>query len=132
MTATKIAYIQAAWHANITDRCKEAFTQEIQRKGYQSTDLDFFSIPGSLEVPLFSKKLAQTGRYLAICASGLEVSIPKILGTAITFTVAYGLALKFAFPVGQRWLENRARRAADREATRRRIKGLFRSGGGSL
>jgi 6,7-dimethyl-8-ribityllumazine synthase len=73
MTATKIAYIQAAWHANITDRCKEAFIEEIQRQGYQSSDLDFFSIPGSLEIPLFSKKLAQTGRYLAICASGLVV-----------------------------------------------------------
>jgi 6,7-dimethyl-8-ribityllumazine synthase len=73
MTATKIAYIQAAWHTNITDRCKEAFTEEIQRQGYQGSDLDFFSIPGSLEVPLFSKKLALTGRYLAICASGLVV-----------------------------------------------------------
>jgi len=73
MTATKIAYVQASWHTNITDRCKEAFIEEIQRQGYKASDVDFFSTPGSLEIPLFSKRLAQTGRYLAVCCSGLVV-----------------------------------------------------------
>jgi 6,7-dimethyl-8-ribityllumazine synthase len=73
MTATKIAYVQASWHTNITDRCKEAFLEEIGRQGYLTADVECFSTPGSLEIPLFSKRLAQTGRYLAICASGLVV-----------------------------------------------------------
>ncbi len=83
----------------------------------------------SFEVPWMVRQGTALAYVYAICASGLEVSLPKILGTSITFAVAYGLAMKFAFPIGQRWLEHRARQAADREATRRRIKSLFRGGG---
>lgn len=83
----------------------------------------------SFDVPWMVRQGTALAYVYAICGSGLEVSLPKILGTCITFAVAYGLALKFAFPIGQRWLEQRARQAADREATRRRIKSLFRGGG---
>jgi len=83
----------------------------------------------SFNVPWMVRQGTALAYVYSICASGLEVSLPKILGSSITFAVAYGLAMKFAFPVGQRWLEQRARQAADREATRRRIKSLFRGGG---
>ena len=36
--------------------------------------MKFFSVPGSLEIPLMARKLAQTGRYAAVCASGLVVN----------------------------------------------------------
>ena len=58
---TKIAYVQAAWHADITDRCKEAFIAELARHGYDQSGIEFFSAPGSLEIPLMAKKLAKTG-----------------------------------------------------------------------
>lgn len=72
-TPRKIAYVQAAWHTDITDRCKHAFTVELARHGYDVKDVDFFSAPGSLEIPLMAKKLAKTGRYAAVCASGFVV-----------------------------------------------------------
>ena len=71
--ARKIAYVQAAWHTDITDRCKQAFTAELARHGYAATDIEFFSAPGSLEIPLIAKKLAKTGRYAAVCVSGFVV-----------------------------------------------------------
>jgi 6,7-dimethyl-8-ribityllumazine synthase len=37
---TKIAYIQAAWHADITDRCKQAFIAELARHGYDQSGID--------------------------------------------------------------------------------------------
>ena len=83
----------------------------------------------SFDVPWMVRQGTALAYVYSICASGLEVSLPKLLGTSVTFMVAYGLAMKFAFPMGQRWLEHRARQAADREATMRRIKSLFRSGG---
>ncbi len=83
----------------------------------------------SFDVPWMVRQGTALAFVYSICASGLEVSMPKLLGSSFTFAIAYGLALKFAFPVGQRWLETRARQAADREATIRRIKGLFRGGG---
>ena len=69
----KIAYVQAAWHTEITDRCKQAFVAELAKHGYGAAAVDFFSTPGSLEIPLLAKKLAKTGKYAAVCASGLVV-----------------------------------------------------------
>ena len=69
----KIAYVQAAWHTDITDRCKEAFLTELAKRGYDAGRVEFFSAPGSLEIPLMAKKLAKTGKYAAVCASGLVV-----------------------------------------------------------
>ena len=69
----KIAYVQAAWHTDITDACKEAFVAALAREGWDTTRIDFFSAPGSLEIPLMAKKLAKTGRYAAVCVSGLVV-----------------------------------------------------------
>jgi 6,7-dimethyl-8-ribityllumazine synthase len=73
MSPTKIAYIQARWHTEITDNCKTAFVDEMQAQGYREHDVEFFVVPGSLEIPLMAKKLANTGRYLAVCCSGLVV-----------------------------------------------------------
>ncbi len=46
---------------------------EVTKHGYGADDVEFFSAPGSLEIPLMAKKLAKTGRYAAVCASGLVV-----------------------------------------------------------
>ena len=69
----KIAYVQAAWHTDITDHCKRAFVAELAKHGYDARQIEFFSAPGSLEIPLMAKKLAKTGRYAAVCASGFVV-----------------------------------------------------------
>src|ERR1051326_528488 len=69
----KIAYVQAAWHTEITDRCKQAFTAELTKQRYDASGGEFFSAPGSLEIPLMAKKLAKTGKYAAVCVSGLVV-----------------------------------------------------------
>jgi 6,7-dimethyl-8-ribityllumazine synthase len=69
-----IAYVQAAWHTEITDHCRTAFVAEMVEHGYGTGDVEFFSVPGSLEIPLMAQKLAKTGRYAAVCASGLVVN----------------------------------------------------------
>jgi 6,7-dimethyl-8-ribityllumazine synthase len=68
-----IAYVQAAWHTDITEHCKEAFIAEMTKQGYPAGSVEFFSTPGSLELPLMAKKLAKSGRYAAVCASGFVV-----------------------------------------------------------
>ncbi len=74
MAQKPIAYIQAAWHTEITDHCRTAFMTEMAKHGYGAPDVQHFSVPGSLEIPLMARKLAQTGRYAAVCASGLVVN----------------------------------------------------------
>ena len=70
MALKPIAYVQASWHTAITDYCKQAFIAEVTPQGYQ---VEVFAAPGSLEIPLMAKKLAKTGRYAAVCASGLVI-----------------------------------------------------------
>ncbi len=74
MAQKPIAYIQAAWHTEITDHCRTGFMTEMAKHGYGAADVQHFSVPGSLEIPLMARKLAQTGRYAAVCASGLVVN----------------------------------------------------------
>jgi len=73
MAQKPIAYVQASWHTDITDHCRQAFMAELARRGYSAGDVELFSVPGSLEIPLMARKLARTGRYAAVCASGLVV-----------------------------------------------------------
>jgi 6,7-dimethyl-8-ribityllumazine synthase len=74
MPLKPIAYVQASWHSDIIEHCKTAFMAELAKHGYGPQDVEFFSAPGSLEIPLIAKKLAKTGRYAAVCASGLVVN----------------------------------------------------------
>lgn len=73
VTATKIAYIQAEWHSAITDACRTAFAEAVARMGDAAPEIELVMVPGSLEIPLMAKRLARTGRYAAVCCSGLVV-----------------------------------------------------------
>ena len=73
MAQKPIAYVQASWHTDITDHCRQAFMAELAKHGYAAGDVELFAVPGSLEIPLMARKLARTGRYAAVCASGLVV-----------------------------------------------------------
>lgn len=69
----RIAFIEACWHKDIVDQCRLSFTAEIAKLGYPQSMIDFFEVPGSLEIPLQAKLLAKTGHYAAIVASGFIV-----------------------------------------------------------
>jgi 6,7-dimethyl-8-ribityllumazine synthase len=69
----RIAFVQSCWHKDIVDQCRRAFTAEIGKLGYGKSRIDFFEVPGGFEIPLQAQRLAKTGRYAAIVASGLIV-----------------------------------------------------------
>lgn len=72
-TFNRIAIIQANWHADIVREASKAFVEELVGYGYDADAFDTYDVPGSLEIPLTSKKLSQTGRYDLIMAAGLIV-----------------------------------------------------------
>jgi len=69
----RIAFIQACWHRDIVDQCRQSFLAELGRRGFPAAQVDVFEVPGSFEIPLQAKLLAKTGRYAAIVASGFIV-----------------------------------------------------------
>jgi 6,7-dimethyl-8-ribityllumazine synthase len=73
MAGSKIAFIQGGWHTDITDHCKSGFMEELARRGVAAAEVEFFIVPGSLEIPLMAKRLASTGAYSAVCCSGFVV-----------------------------------------------------------
>jgi len=70
----RIAFVQACWHKEIVDRCRVSFTAEIAKHGFGEADVDFFEVPGSLEIPLHALLLAESRRYAAIVAAGFVVN----------------------------------------------------------
>jgi 6,7-dimethyl-8-ribityllumazine synthase len=57
----------------ITERLLSAALDALERAGATGKDVDVVRVPGSFELPLTSKKLAQTGKYDALIAIGCVI-----------------------------------------------------------
>ena len=71
--SVKIAYIQAGWHQDIVEQCFSGLNKTLKANGFDTKQIDRHEVPGSLEIPLSAKKLANTGDYALIVAAGLIV-----------------------------------------------------------
>lgn len=71
VSKSRVAYIEAGWHNDIVSQARTTFTEKLKERGV--TDVELFSVPGSLEIPLQAKLLAKTGNYDVIVAAGLIV-----------------------------------------------------------
>ena len=71
--SVKIAYIQASWHQDIVEQCFKGLSQTLEENGFDPNQIDRHEVPGSLEIPLYAKKLALSGDYALIVAAGLIV-----------------------------------------------------------
>jgi 6,7-dimethyl-8-ribityllumazine synthase len=69
----RIAFVQACWHREIVDQARDAFLSSIEALGYARSQVELFEVPGTLEIPLQAKRLAETGRFAAIVATALVV-----------------------------------------------------------
>ena len=69
----KIAFIQAGWHKDIVGQARESFITEMADAGFDKDAIDIFDVPGSLEIPLHAKLLAEKGEYDIIVCAGLIV-----------------------------------------------------------
>lgn len=70
-TNQRIAFVQACWHKDIVDQGRISFTDELVTRGLDKNQIEFFEVPGSLEIPLQARFLAQTGDFSIIVAAGL-------------------------------------------------------------
>ena len=69
----KIAYIQAGWHKPVVEQAFASFSEECSAAGITNPLIKLFEVPGSLEIPLQAKLLANSGEYAVIVAAGLIV-----------------------------------------------------------
>jgi 6,7-dimethyl-8-ribityllumazine synthase len=69
-TGSRFGIVVSRFNSFITERLLQGALDALERSGAKSSEVDVVHIPGSFELPLTAKKLAETGRYDAIVAIG--------------------------------------------------------------
>ena len=69
----KFAVVVSRFNEFITKKLLEGAQDALLRHGVKEGDVDIAWVPGSFEVPLVAKKLAQTKRYNAIICLGAVI-----------------------------------------------------------
>ena len=72
-TGLKIAIVNTRWNHFIVDRLVEGARTAFVQHGGSDDDLTLVTAPGSFEVPLVAKKLADSGRYDAVVCLGAVI-----------------------------------------------------------
>jgi 6,7-dimethyl-8-ribityllumazine synthase len=69
----RIAIVVARFNDLITSKLYEGALDGLIRHGVSAESVDVAWVPGSFEIPIVAKKLAQTGRYDAIICLGAVI-----------------------------------------------------------
>ena len=69
----KIGIVHARWNDFFGCKMLEGALDALIRHGVEETAIDIAKVPGSFEIPLAARKLAQTGRYDAIVCLGVLI-----------------------------------------------------------
>ncbi len=72
-TGLKFAIVVSRWNDLITRRLLEGAEDGLRRHGVHQEDVDIAWVPGSFELPIVCKKLAETQRYDGIIALGAVI-----------------------------------------------------------
>jgi 6,7-dimethyl-8-ribityllumazine synthase len=67
---SRFGVVVSRFNSFITERLLQGALDALERGGAGSSGVDVVHVPGSFELPLATKKLAQSGRYDAIIAIG--------------------------------------------------------------
>ena len=76
----------------ITDRLLEGSLDALKRHGADENDLEIARVPGSFEVPLLAKKMAESGRFDAVICLGALIRGSTIHFDILAAEVTKGLA----------------------------------------
>jgi 6,7-dimethyl-8-ribityllumazine synthase len=66
----RFGVVVSRFNSFITERLLQGTVDALERSGAASKDVDVVHVPGSFELPLMAKKLAETRKYDAIVAIG--------------------------------------------------------------
>src|SRR5215813_9566038 len=69
----RFGIVVSRFNSFITERLLAAALDALERAGAANKDVDLVRVPGAFELPLASKKLAETGKYNALIAIGCVI-----------------------------------------------------------
>jgi 6,7-dimethyl-8-ribityllumazine synthase len=69
----KFGLVVSRFNGLVTERLKEGALDALRRHGVQEEDIDVVFVPGAFDIPLFTKKLAERGKYDALICLGAVI-----------------------------------------------------------
>ncbi len=69
----RFALVVSRFNDFISNRLKEGALDTLLRNGVSERDIEIVMVPGSFEIPLITRKLAQKGKYDAIICLGAVI-----------------------------------------------------------
>lgn len=69
----RIAVVVARWNGEITEGLLNGAIRALANHGVGEDRVEIFRVPGAFELPLASKKVAQTGRFDAVISLGCVI-----------------------------------------------------------
>lgn len=72
-TGLRFALVVSRWNELITSRMLAGAHDALRRHGVAAEAVDVVWVPGSFELPLLCKRMAETGRYDAVIALGAVI-----------------------------------------------------------
>jgi len=69
----KFGIVAARFNDFITNRLLEGALDALNRSGAKTEDIEIVKVPGSFEIPLAAKKMANSGKYNALISLGTVI-----------------------------------------------------------
>jgi 6,7-dimethyl-8-ribityllumazine synthase len=69
----RFAIVAARWNDFLTSKLVEGALDTLERLGAEDQDVEVFKVPGSFELPVSSRKVAETKRFDAVICIGTVI-----------------------------------------------------------
>ena len=100
----RFGLVVSRFNSMVTERLKDGALDTLCRHGAQEENIDVVLVPGAFDIPLFAKKLAESGKYHALICLGAvikgETPHDEYIASAATqgireIMLTYGLPVSF-------------------------------------
>lgn len=72
-TGMRVGLVVSRFNSLITERLQAGAIDALRRHGVCEEDIDVVLVPGAFDIPLFAKKMAESGRYTALVCLGAVI-----------------------------------------------------------
>ncbi len=73
LAAIRIAIVVSQYNQSVTDKLCDGAAATLTEHGVPSGNIDVFRVPGAWEIPLLTRRLAQSGRYAGLICLGAVI-----------------------------------------------------------
>jgi 6,7-dimethyl-8-ribityllumazine synthase len=100
----RFGLIVSRFNGIVTERLKDGALDALCRQGAREEDIDIVLVPVAFDIPLFTKKLAESGKYDALVCLGAvikgETAHDQYIASAVTqgireVMLTYGIPVSF-------------------------------------